>query len=218
MPTEPTIRNPCLPSPCGPYSQCRNINEQAVCSCLQEYTGTPPNCKPECTVSSECPQNRACYRFKCANPCAGTCGVGARCEVINHNPICSCGEGLSGDPFTRCYEAPKVVQPPPKRVDPCIPTPCGQNSICRVNNDQASCSCLENYIGIPPNCRPECVVNTDCSSSSACITEKCRDPCPGSCGFNAECRVQNHIPICTCIIGYVGDPFTQCSPKPGKFL
>lgn len=88
--------------------------------------------------------------------------------------------------------------------------------MCRVINDQPSCSCLETYIGIPPNCRPECIVNTDCASTLACITEKCRDPCPGSCGFNAECRVQNHIPICTCSTGFEGDPFTQCSPKRGN--
>lgn len=105
--------------------------------------------------------------------------------------------------------------PAPKPVDPCIPSPCGPNSQCRNINDQPSCSCLQNYIGSPPNCRPECVVNTDCPSQMACITEKCRDPCPGSCGFNAECRVQNHIPTCTCVAGFVGDPFTQCSPKIG---
>ncbi|VEN50381.1 unnamed protein product, partial [Callosobruchus maculatus] len=218
-PTEKTAVDPCSPTPCGPYSQCRNVNDQAVCSCLPEYTGTPPNCKPECVVSSECPQNRACHKFKCANPCAGTCGLGARCEVINHNPICSCPERMTGDPFTRCHEIP----PPPTRtetrpIDPCRPSPCGPNSECRAVGDQPSCSCKANFVGSPPNCRPECVVNTDCSSSLACITEKCRDPCPGSCGFNAECRVQNHIPVCTCQSGFTGDAFTECSrippPKP----
>jgi hypothetical protein len=203
--------DPCNPSPCGPNSQCRKVNEQAVCSCLLEYVGSPPNCRPECVVSSECPQNRACHKFKCANPCTGTCGIGARCEVINHNPICSCPSGLTGDPFLRCYELPPPPPVPlPTPVNPCQPSPCGPNSVCRAVGDQPSCSCIPNYTGAPPNCRPECAVNTDCPSNLACITEKCRDPCPGSCGFNAECRVQNHIPICTCIAGFVGDPFTQC--------
>jgi hypothetical protein len=210
--TEPTIYvDPCNPSPCGPNSQCRKVNEQAVCSCQLEYVGLPPNCKPECVVSSECPQNRACHKFKCANPCTGTCGIGARCEVINHNPICSCPSGLTGDPFLRCYELPPPPPVPlPTPVNPCQPSPCGPNSVCRAVGDQPSCSCIPNYTGAPPNCRPECAVNTDCPSNLACITEKCRDPCPGSCGFNAECRVQNHIPICTCVAGFVGDPFTQC--------
>lgn len=69
---EPT--NPCNPSPCGPNSKCRVVNDIAVCSCVDEYIGSPPNCRPECTVNSECPQNKACHKFKCANPCAGTCG------------------------------------------------------------------------------------------------------------------------------------------------
>lgn len=214
--TQPSTVRPidaCNPSPCGPYSQCRNVNEHAVCSCEKEYVGIPPNCKPECVVSSECPQNKACYKYKCANPCNGACGINAKCQVINHNPICNCPNELTGDPFTRCYEIP--ISLPPPVSDPCQPSPCGPNSMCKESNDQASCSCLPTYIGSPPNCRPECVVNTDCPSDLACITEKCRDPCQGSCGFNAECRVQNHMPICSCIQNYEGDPFTQCNPKIG---
>lgn len=79
------------------------MNQQAVCSCQQEYQGTPPNCRPECVVNNECPSNRACHKYKCTDPCPGTCGLNARCEVINHNPICTCSHGLVGDPFTRCY-------------------------------------------------------------------------------------------------------------------
>lgn len=214
--TEEPLQHPCVPSPCGPNSQCREINSQAVCSCLPEYQGSPPSCKPECVVSSECPSNRACHKFKCANPCVGTCGIGAKCEVINHNPICSCPASLTGDPFTRCYELPPPPKPvtPPRVVNPCVPSPCGPNSECRDIGGSPSCSCQATYIGIAPNCRPECVVNTDCPSHLACITEKCRDPCPGSCGFNAECRVQNHIPICTCRQGYTGNAFTECVVQP----
>lgn len=211
--TQATVSEPCDPNPCGPNSICRNVNEQAVCTCDKEYQGAPPNCKPECVISSECPQNLACQNFKCRNPCTGTCGISARCEVINHSPICSCGEGKTGDPFSRCFDI-IIERPKPSRpINPCEPSPCGPNSECRVVGDQASCACRANYIGSPPSCRPECVINNDCPTSQACITEKCQDPCSGSCGFNAECRVQNHIPICTCISGYEGDPFTQCSPK-----
>jgi hypothetical protein len=95
--------DPCIPSPCGPNSQCREVNGQSVCSCLPNYIGSPPGCRPECVVSSECPQNRACVNLKCVDPCPGTCGVNARCEVINHSPICSCNQGFTGDPFTRCF-------------------------------------------------------------------------------------------------------------------
>lgn len=104
--TEPTVIDPCNPSPCGPNSLCRAVKDQAVCTCQESFVGLPPNCKPECVVNSECPQNRACYKYKCTDPCPGTCGVGANCRVINHNPLCSCPQGTTGDPFSRCYLQP----------------------------------------------------------------------------------------------------------------
>lgn len=99
--------NPCVPSPCGPNSQCRQVNNQAVCSCLPTFIGTPPGCRPECTVSSECPQNQACVNQKCTDPCVGVCGVNAQCQAINHSPICSCRLGFTGDPFVRCHPVPR---------------------------------------------------------------------------------------------------------------
>lgn len=201
-------KNPCQPSPCGPNSQCREINGQAVCSCAVDYTGSPPNCRPECTINTECSSDKACHKFKCRDPCRGTCGINAKCEVINHNPICSCLTGYVGDPFTRCQLKP--IKPEVKQ-NPCSPSPCGLYAECRVVGDSASCSCLQTYIGSPPNCRPECLVNTDCPSSKACIAEKCRNPCDGSCGYNTECTVQNHIPNCKCQTGFTGDPFTRCT-------
>ena len=50
----------------------------------------------------------------------------------------------------------------------------------------------------------------------ACMNQKCRDPCPGSCGANAECRVVSHTPMCVCPSDYTGDPFTQCTSRPRK--
>lgn len=95
--------------------------------------------------------------------------------------------------------------------DPCNPSPCGPNSECRAVGDTPACSCLRNYIGRPPNCRPECMINPECPSNLACLNEKCVDPCPGSCGANADCAVINHRSICSCRSGYTGDPFGGCS-------
>ena len=204
---------PCAPSPCGPNSICRSINNQAVCSCEDSYIGLPPNCRPECVVNSECPQTRACYKYKCTDPCPGTCGLGAQCRVINHNPLCSCPSDMTGDPFIRCYPAIREPQPPFDVIkNPCVPNPCGLYAECREIGQQPVCSCSRDYIGSPPNCRPECSVNTDCPSNQACISEKCRDPCIGSCGQNADCRVQNHIPTCLCQPDFTGDPFSLCTP------
>lgn len=94
---------PCTPSPCGPNSQCRELNNQAVCSCLPSFIGNPPMCRPECTTSAECPTNLACVNNKCVDPCPGVCGQSANCRVINHSPLCICNSGFTGDPFSICY-------------------------------------------------------------------------------------------------------------------
>ena len=99
-----TIRHPCMKSPCGPYSQCRNVDMHAVCSCLPGYVGSPPACRPQCVVSSECPLDKSCVNQLCTNPCQGMCGHYAICQVINHNRICSCRPGYTGDAFNRCIK------------------------------------------------------------------------------------------------------------------
>lgn len=107
-----------------------------------------------------------------------------------------------------------VLAPIPDKSPPCAPSPCGPNAICREIADLPSCSCLSGYIGSPPHCRPECTNHNDCPNNLACISEKCKDPCVGSCGVNAICSVINHIPICTCLENYIGDPFSNCYPPP----
>lgn len=98
--------DPCSLSPCGPYSVCRVNGGHAICSCQEEYLGSPPSCRPECMVSSECMPNKACINQRCADPCVGACGATAKCIVVNHNALCSCPQGYIGDPFTQCMEAP----------------------------------------------------------------------------------------------------------------
>lgn len=98
--------NPCVPSPCGPYSECRDNNGLASCSCLPSYMGSPPYCKPECVVHSDCPSDQACEAEKCRNPCEGSCGLYAKCFVNNHVPVCLCPDGFTGDPFRQCTPKP----------------------------------------------------------------------------------------------------------------
>lgn len=66
------------------------------------------------------------------------------------------------------------------------------------------CTCLPTYVGSPPNCRPECVANSDCPQHLACRNQRCTDPCPGTCGYLAECKVVQHNAICSCIAGHTG--------------
>lgn len=201
--------NPCNPSPCGPHSECREIGNSPSCTCLREFIGIPPNCRPECASNSECSSNLACINQKCKDPCPGMCGENAECRVVSHTPNCVCTIGYVGDPFTQCITAHTPVY---EQATPCIPNPCGANAQCREQNNAGSCQCLPEYIGNPyEGCRPECVLNSDCPSNRACVRNKCMDPCPGTCGQKAECQVINHLATCNCHIGYTGDPYQFCN-------
>lgn len=211
LPAVPSTTDPCIPSPCGPYSQCRVIVDSPVCSCLSSYIGSPPNCRPECIRNSDCPSNMACINEKCRNPCLGACGTDAQCNVIKNTPMCTCPIGYDGDPFIRCYIKPQEVDLPPQ--DLCNPTPCAPNAKCH----NGICTCLPEYHGDPyRDCRPECILNSDCSREKACTRNKCTDPCPGTCGTNAICSVVNHIPMCSCMENYEGNAFTICTPVIGN--
>lgn len=221
------MADPCQPSPCGPNSICKNTNGQASCSCMPTYIGSPPNCRPECVVNTDCPSDLACITEKCRDPCQGSCGFNAECRVQNHMPICFCIDNYEGDPFTQCN--PKIgkllmmlseivetkmffifLVKPALPEDPCKLQPCGENARC----DNGVCSCFPEYFGDPYiGCRPECTLNTECSPNKACVNLKCKDPCPGTCGTDAKCDVVNHIPMCSCPEGFEGDPFRACRIK-----
>lgn len=205
--------DPCQPSPCGLFSECRVSGTNPSCSCLQNYIGIPPNCRPECVSNAECPQHLACINQRCKDPCPGTCGQNAECRVVSHSPNCVCVPGYVGDPFNLCSLPPR--QPIQASLHPCSPSPCGANAVCKELNGAGSCTCLPDYFGNPyESCRPECLRNSDCPSNKACVNQKCKDPCPGTCGQNADCQVVNHLPSCTCIPGYTGDPYRYCNIIP----
>lgn len=104
---------------------------------------------------------------------------------------------------------------PTEIPDPCHPSPCGANAICKERNGAGSCQCLPEFTGDPyTGCRPECVLNSECPHEKACINNKCVNPCIGICGSYADCRVINHAPSCTCVIGYIGNPLVACHPEP----
>lgn len=198
-------QNPCIPSPCGSYSECRVSGDLPICSCLNNMIGTPPNCRPECLVNSDCESSKACQNHRCQDICEGSCGRNTICRVHNHIAICECSNGYTGNAFESCV---KIFEPRPPEIpdDPC--NSCGKNAFC----DQGRCFCTPNYKGDPTKeCRPECILNTECESSKACISNRCANPCqPGTCGIQATCSVINHLSTCTCPQGMSGDPFVQC--------
>ena len=95
--------DPCEPNPCGPNSlPPQRFGDDCRCSCLPDMLGSPPNCRPECTINDECPLDKACISRKCQDPCPGLCGINAQCRVRNHVPICVCIRNYQGDPFSQC--------------------------------------------------------------------------------------------------------------------
>lgn len=229
--------NPCLPSPCGPFSQCREVGGSPSCSCLQQYMGSPPNCRPECTINTDCASDKACINERCVDPCRGSCGLNADCRVQAHLAICACFDGYTGDPFNSCtlkqqigrkkhfflisaikrlkiyiipliYESFTETSP----LDLCHPSPCGSNAVCNIG----VCTCLPEYTGDPYfSCRPECTTSSDCSLDKTCVSNHCVNPCINTCGVNANCDVVNHMAVCTCPSKTTGNAFIECKPMKG---
>ena len=62
-------------------------------------------CVLGCRSSSTCPASQACINNQCTDPCSSSissCGTNAVCTVQNHQALCSCPAGLTGDPTTAC--------------------------------------------------------------------------------------------------------------------
>ena len=52
----------------------------------------------------------------------------------------------------------------------CSPSPCGINTQCTVLDGGAVCECMSDYQGDPlSECKPECILSSDCPSHLACI-------------------------------------------------
>lgn len=76
----------CTPNPCGSNSGCRLVGNKAVCFCLPEFEGTPP--QVPCTLPS--------------NPCnPSPCGPNTQCSIlINGFAKCTCLPGYLESPNT----------------------------------------------------------------------------------------------------------------------
>lgn len=106
-------------------------------------------------------------------------------------------------------------------IDACQNSSCGESAMCHLVKGMAACSCLPGFSGSPPNCMLNniCKNSDECDVNEACIGEKCMNPCEMNiCGVNAFCHVSNHSPMCSCAIGYTGNPFKGCKPLTREFL
>lgn len=140
----------------------------------------------------------------------GPCGLNADCYISGNTEQCYCQAGTTGDPYTICNQPPRTA---------CWPNPCGPLAVCTVTpNGHPMCLCPDGIAGDPTTgCGgPQCVTDDDCPNTQACVGHRCIDPCPGSCGFGANCRVEKHHPVCTCNHGLIGNPLCRCYLILGK--
>ncbi|XP_038121204.1 neurogenic locus notch homolog protein 3 isoform X1 [Culex quinquefasciatus] len=199
-------------SQCGKGASCARVtNHRAVCECPKGYIGSPyTECRAECYGDRDCsPARPACIYGVCKNPCDGSCGVNADCNLRGLTPVCSCPRDMTGDPFVSCR--------PFTKEDLCNPNPCGTNAVCtpgydRTNRERPVCTCPAGYTGNAlSNCvRGECQSDNECADHKACINYQCVDPCSGQCGTGAQCQAKRHLAVCTCPAGTQGDALVSC--------
>lgn len=169
------------------------------------------------------------------------CAPSAECYVFRHVPGCRCPTDKPyGDPRFICRDSSvSVVGVQECRVDrdcpsqeacinqkcvnPCLELdPCHDTAECKVIDSlpvrTMVCICREGFVMDQSNvCKvvdlqitPECRGDSECGTKEACINKMCRNPC--DCGTNADCDVIDHRSICTCQVGFHGNPDVGCFP------
>lgn len=219
--------NLCATDSCAPGAICRVTNGVRRCSCPENFLGNPygtSGCRPECVEHDDCSSSLACIENRCKDPCTQltsgrACGANALCRVDDHQPICSCPKDHTGHPFEGCRLFTKA--------DLCEPNPCGTRATCTPGHDQAGndrpvCTCPHGFIGDAlVSCTPgECTQPNHCRSTETCYRNRCVNACrhdgKSVCGVDANCRVRNtpHVPVCSCPVGFQGNPLTACYQSP----
>lgn len=110
-----------------------------------------------------------------------------------------------------------LLAAPCSSIRDCLP-----NQVCVGNTCVPKCSqnnhCPQHYECRGGVCAPaeKCRSNDDCADSESCSVNElafgqreCRKVCEGpvtSCGLNAVCKPSNHRALCSCPVGYLGDP------------
>ena len=65
----------------------------------------------ECVADSGCPGHQECIHDKCKSICRKkTCGRNAECEAKNHQAVCKCASGFSGDPYKVCEKGHTILK------------------------------------------------------------------------------------------------------------
>ncbi|CAG0892378.1 unnamed protein product, partial [Cyprideis torosa] len=237
--TEACINNKCgSPCNCGPNADCRVLDHKPICVCKDGFAGRPElGCHEiDCESNDECPASHSCINKLCVPVCGvgNPCAPSADCIPTDHQPVCQCPTGTTGNPIQGCVPigCQSNSECPPDRacqngqcVDLCqFADPCNPPAECSVQNHDISCRCPDGYEGNPQTgCTPVvvgCRSDSECPPSLACINGQCQNPCEvlHPCAPNAICKVIDTLPVrtitCECPEGYFGNAVVECRQTP----
>lgn len=188
---------------CGPRAVCVTNNHQAQCQCPPgPFAGDPYDpfngCQSvPCVYNHDCPPSQMCNRMThtCFDVCdEESCGDNAICLAEDHRAVCQCPPGFKGDPL------PEVAC---TKQGGCAAGTCHPSAICEVTPEGPVCKCPPLFVGDAKSggCRPDGQCpngDADCPANTICAGGVCQNPCDNACGSNAECKVINRKPVCSC--------------------
>ncbi|SPP80067.1 blast:Fibrillin-1, partial [Drosophila guanche] len=198
-----SCRPACESVKCGPRAVCITNNHQAQCQCPPgPFAGDPYDpfngCQSvPCVYNHDCPTTQMCNRMThtCFDVCdEESCGENAICLAEDHRAVCQCPPGFRGDPL------PEVAC---TKQSGCAAGTCHPSAICEVTPEGPICKCPPHFVGDPKSagCRPDGQCpngDADCPANTICAGGRCQNPCDNACGSNAECKVVNRKPVCSC--------------------
>ena len=208
--------NPCEELNCVENAQCVVRNHVAQCLCKEGFSGNPSRfCEaieiPACNKDSDCQGLLACIHGKCTDACKTIhpCGKNAICSSIAKEDVvvmaCSCPENYGGDARTSCRPGKDTLK---LNISYRMHYFALQKVFIFLYLFISHCLVFSFFLVVQP--KGECDGDDDCPFELACEQKKCVSPCPGGCGVNASCSVQDHRPLCHCWQNYAGDPQIGC--------
>lgn len=228
--------------PCGTNAKCHTSQHTTVCQCDAGYSGEPYiSCATMgCRTDSSCPSTHSCLNGICVNQCIvnNPCDTTQICNTNVHQVNCSCPPNYDtvGGVCVPSKPGPKPSCSSDQECDSgtaclngtcqdlCKKEPCGHKATCTVQSGHSLvtvlCQCGPGLTGDPfrqcvpvPTPTPGCRSQSDCPSDKTCVGGRCADPCQNSpCAPGATCRAIGHRGVCSCVIGYHGDPRVLCTP------
>ncbi|XP_070503352.1 WAP four-disulfide core domain protein 3-like [Chironomus tepperi] len=161
-------------------------------------------CIKGCRDDDSCKDDEYCDTFNtrlCHKGCRewpGNCKKGYFCNSDNHE----CEEGCEHDIHCESNEICNLNDK--KCYSHCYESPCGNNSVCTIVENNRHCSCKAGY---SPISGIGCKRNRGDTTSSSSETLDCQKHC----GNESMCAIENNKITCYCSEDNDNNPFIDCS-------